>query len=308
MATWAESICVSNGIFLFDCIEFNDRFRCDDISSEVAFLAMDLDARGRPDLGYYFAERYHQYSGDHMLFRLLPFYRCYRAFVRGKVLSFQIDEPEFTASDRRQAAEKAQVFFHLARRYADPLPRPAVVVVGGLSGTGKTSLARAVAGELGLRVVSTDAVRGDLFGSEKRPAAHGEGAYGPKASRQTYEALIERGSRLLAEDGGVVLDGTFLEPYQREYAQALAERNGSALCFVECQLAPGAARERLERRHHLGDGLSDASWDIYLRQRESYQSIAKSPGWHWLTLDTGANLADCSRVTGEWLRTMPLSQ
>src|SRR5439155_1601894 len=81
-----ESVCVTDGICIFDCIEFNDRFRCCDVASEVAFLAMDLDSLGRPDLGYYFAERYQAHASDAHLFRLLPFYRCYRAYVRGKVL------------------------------------------------------------------------------------------------------------------------------------------------------------------------------------------------------------------------------
>jgi aminoglycoside phosphotransferase family enzyme len=99
-----ESICVTDGICVFDCIEFNDRFRCGDVASEVAFLAIDLDARGRPDLGYYFSECYQKRIGDHKLFALLPFYCCYRAYVRGKVLSFRLDEPEFSEVEQKAAS------------------------------------------------------------------------------------------------------------------------------------------------------------------------------------------------------------
>ena len=123
-----ESINVTDGICIFDCIEFNNRFRCDDIASEVAFLAMDLDARARPDLGYYFSERYNARSLDPQLFALLPFYRCYRAYVRGKVLGFRLDEPEFGRSEREAAAAKAASYFDLARRYASQLKRPTVKV------------------------------------------------------------------------------------------------------------------------------------------------------------------------------------
>jgi hypothetical protein len=162
-----ESVCVTDGICIFDCIEFSDRFRCGDVASEVAFLAMDLDARGRPDLGYFFAERYAAKADDAGLFRLLPFYRCYRAWVRGKVLSLTLDEAEIGTGEKQKAAERAAAYFNLACRYATPLRRPTLVVVMGLAGTGKTSLARSVAGELGFRVVSTDAVRQELFGGEK---------------------------------------------------------------------------------------------------------------------------------------------
>jgi aminoglycoside phosphotransferase family enzyme len=71
----SESICITDGICIFDCIEFNERFRYTDVASEVAFLAMDIDARGRPDLGYYFSELYEVRTGDNQLFDLLPFYR-----------------------------------------------------------------------------------------------------------------------------------------------------------------------------------------------------------------------------------------
>ena len=111
-----ESVCVTDdAICIYDCIEFNDRFRCGDVASEAAFLAMDLDARGRPDLGYFFTEAYQRRTGDEDFFTLLPFYRCYRAYVRGKVLSFRLNEAEFSEEERREAAARAGNFFDLAR-------------------------------------------------------------------------------------------------------------------------------------------------------------------------------------------------
>ena len=297
-----ESICVVDGIRLFDCIEFNDRFRCGDVAGEVAFLAMDLDALGRPDLGYWFAERYRQHSMDGDLFRLLPFYRCYRAYVRAKVQSFRIDEPEFTDAERQQAAQKAEMFFDLARRYATPLPRPAVVVVAGLSGTGKTTLARAVAAELGVEVVSTDAVRADLFGQQKRPVPFGEGVYGTEASRATYSEVVERSRRHIDEYGCVLLDGTFLDPLQREGARALAESVGAEFRLIRCQLSDDAVHDRLERRRQLGDGVSDACWETYLRQRELRHPSDGDTAEGMLVLDTSRNLAECSRSACDWLR------
>ena len=297
-----ESVCVTNGICIFDCIEFNDRFRCCDVASEVAFLAMDLDSLGRPDLGYYFAERYQTHAADPGLFRLLPFYRCYRAYVRGKVLSFRLDEPEFSETDKRRAAERAAVYFDLARRYATPLQRPTVVVVMGLAATGKTSTSRAIAGELGLRLISTDAVRQELFGVEKGAAEYGQGAYRPEATQRTYHTLLERGRIRLAEDGGVVLDGTFLRDDDRVRLREMASSAGAAVRWIECELPAELVRERIERRRQRHDGLSDATWDTYLHQREERGTHQEQPGDGHLVVHTAQSLQETARRATDWLR------
>ena len=297
-----ESVCVINGICIFDCIEFNDRFRCCDVASEVAFLAMDLDVLGRPDLGYYVTERYAAHAADAGLFRLLPFYRCYRAYVRGKVLSFRLDEPEFSTADKSRAAERAAEYFELARRYATPLRRPTVVVVMGLAGTGKTSLARAVAGELGLRVVSPDPVRQDLFGNEKGVADYGQGAYSPEATQRTYQTLVERGRGLMAEDGGVVLDGTFLRDEDRLAVRHMVSSAGAAVRWIECELPADLVRQRMERRRQRHEGLSDATWDTYLRQREEYVARRGRREDGHLVVDMTQSLATCARHATDWLR------
>jgi uncharacterized protein len=297
-----ESVCVTDGICIFDCIEFNDRFRACDVTSEVAFLAMDLDSLGRPDLGYYATESYQTQARDARLFRLLPFYRCYRAYVRGKVLSFRLDAPEFTAADKSRAAQRAAGYFELARRYATGLRRSRVIVVVGLAGTGKTSIARAIAGELGLRVLSTDAIRHDLFGPEKGVAAYGEGAYRPEATARTYETLVEGGRELLIEDGAVVLDGTFLRGDDRRRVQTMASAAGATVRWIECELPPELVRQRLERRRQRHEGLSDATWETYLRQREARAAL--EGGWKddHTVLDMTHSLSECARRATDWLR------
>jgi len=297
-----ESVCVINGICIFDCIEFNDRFRCCDLASEVAFLAMDLDALGRPDLSYYVTERYTAHAADAGLFRLLPFYRCYRAYVRGKVLSFRLDEPEFSTADKSRAAERAAEYFELARRYATPLRRPTAVVVMGLAGTGKTSMARAVAGELGLRVVSTDAVRQELFDNERGVADYGQGAYGPEANQRTYQALVERGRGLMAEDGGVVLDGTFLREEDRMAVRHMVSAAGAAVRWIECELPADLVRQRMERRRQRHEGFSDATWDTYLHQRDEYVARRGRREDGHLVVDMTQSLATCARHATDWLR------
>jgi aminoglycoside phosphotransferase family enzyme/predicted kinase len=297
-----ESICVTNGICIFDCIEFNERFRCGDVASEVAFLSMDLHARGRPDLGYYFSERYHGHTADPQIFILLPFYKCYRAYVRGKVLSFRLDEPEFSEDEREVAASRARNYFDLARRYAAPLAKPTIIAVAGLSGTGKTSVARAIAEELGLRVISSDAVRKSLFQSGKQSSRYGEGIYNAEASRLTYQKLMEEGRTFFNKDKGVILDATFQRAQDRSLVREMAAANGAKWRLIECQSPPDLIHERLDRRDTLKDGLSDATWETYLHQRNQFEPVSSSSKTTHLVLDTRGSQCENSHAATDWLR------
>jgi len=115
------NIFITNGIYIFDAIEFNERFRYSDVASDVAFLAMDLDYKERTDLSNFFVEKYMQYSGDQELAKLLPFYKCYRAYVRGKVTSFKLKDPNVSNQDKKTARKEAKEYFKLACSYAKEL-------------------------------------------------------------------------------------------------------------------------------------------------------------------------------------------
>jgi len=302
MAMSAASICVTNGICIFDCIEFNERFRCGDVASEVAFLSMDLHARGRPDLGYYFSGRYQAHTADSQLFILLPFYKCYRAYVRGKVLSFRLDELEFSKEERQVAASRARNYFDLARRYAAALTKPSIIAVAGLSGTGKTSVARAIAEELGLRVISSDAVRKSLFESGKQLSRYGEGIYTAEASRLTYQKLIELGRALFNKDNGVIFDATFQRAKDRSLVREMAVASGARWRLIECQTPSDVIHQRLDWRDTLKDGLSDATWETYLRQRDEFKPVTGSSETTHLTLDTRGSQCENSHAATDWLR------
>jgi aminoglycoside phosphotransferase family enzyme len=115
------NIFVTDGIYIFDAIEFNERFRYSDVAADVAFLAMDLDFRERTDLSTLLIQRYVKYSGDQELMRLLLFYKCYRAYVRGKVTSFKLGDPNVGTKDKRATTEEAKKYFKLAAAYAATL-------------------------------------------------------------------------------------------------------------------------------------------------------------------------------------------
>src|SRR5665647_325828 len=115
------NIFITDKICIFDAIEFNDRFRYSDVAADVAFLSMDLDFQQRSDLANYFIERYLSYSKDKQLPQLLAFYKCYRAYVRGKVISFRIDDPNITPVEKISATKEADAYFKLAAEYAKGL-------------------------------------------------------------------------------------------------------------------------------------------------------------------------------------------
>ena len=110
-------ICFTDGICIYDCIEFNDRFRYADVASEVAFLAMDLDRYRRPDLSRHLVNAYVELSRDEGLRELLGFYKCYRAYVRGKVESFKLDDPYIPDGEKAGAKASAKSYFALALGY-----------------------------------------------------------------------------------------------------------------------------------------------------------------------------------------------
>jgi uncharacterized protein len=115
------NIFITDRIYIFDAIEFNERFRYSDVAADMAFLAMDLDFKGRTDLSEFFVERYVAYSGDKELMKLLPFYKCYRAYVRGKVVGFRLNDPNIGKEEKQAATEEAKAYFKLAAGYAEKL-------------------------------------------------------------------------------------------------------------------------------------------------------------------------------------------
>lgn len=112
------NIFVADRIYIFDAIEFNERFRYSDVAVDVAFLAMDLEFKGRADLANHFIKKYVEYSGDQELMKLLPFYKCYRAYVRGKVASFKLKDPSISREEKKAAVKEAKAYFKLASAYA----------------------------------------------------------------------------------------------------------------------------------------------------------------------------------------------
>ncbi|MFN0071064.1 MAG: AAA family ATPase [Chloroflexota bacterium] len=301
----AESICVTNGMCIFDCIEFSERLRCGDTASEMAFLAMDIDARGRPDLAYWLIDRYVSLTGDTGLAEVLLFYACYRAFVRGKVQSFRLDQDVARESAHRTARRRARHYLQLAWWYARGEHAPRLVLVGGLSGTGKTTLARALGLRLGAAVISSDRVRKELGGvatTHRTRDAQNEGLYTEEMTRKTYARMNELAKEALRLGRRVVLDATFRTREERCAAIDLAHSAGLPWWIVECRLAEEIAVARIEQRLASGEGASDANVSIYRAQRSTFEPVEADEG-PLAIVDTGGPVsATLRRALGPMVR------
>jgi uncharacterized protein len=120
---YSANICLGQKVFIFDCIEFNERFRYSDVAADIAFLAMDLDFHGLTDLSSYFISRFIAASGDDSLLGMLNFYKCYRAYVRGKIGLFTAGDPAVNHETAEKCLALAGRYFQLAETYTEPQGR-----------------------------------------------------------------------------------------------------------------------------------------------------------------------------------------
>ncbi len=285
----AEHICLADGIVIFDCIEFNERFRFGDVAAEAAFLAMDLDYNGYPGHARAFVEAYVRHSGDGEVRRLLDFYRCYYAYVRGKVTSFRLDDPHIDRAQREDAARAASRYFDLAFAYAARPAKKTLILVAGLMGTGKSVLARALAPLVGAEIVQTDAVRKEMLripASEHRYEAFGEGIYAADVSRRTYARALEIALEKLETAGAVILDGSYKSREERLRAFEAARRAGAGAILVECTCPEAIVETRLRQRESGGGDVSDGRWEIFQAQKGDFERIDEIPGESHLVADT----------------------
>lgn len=271
----AASVCIADGqIVLFDSLQFAPRYRCADLASEVAFLAMDFEYHGRGDLAWAFVDSYVRASGDDELPSLLDFYMCYRAYVRGKVRSLRLAQTEKAPGGEQEALiAESRGYFDLAWAHAGGLPRPLMVVTMGLPASGKTTLARALAGRLGLVHLSSDVARKRMAGippTRRGSDEFGSGLYDPAMTRNTYAALRRDAARWLRRGRGVVVDATFGNPGERAQLRQLAHRLGVDLHAVLCDADDDTLIARLKRRATEQGVVSDARIELWPQLRAAF--------------------------------------
>lgn len=291
-----QHICLADEILIFDCIEFNERFRYSDVAADIAFLLMDLDFHGYPREGVQLASFYLSSSRDWSLFLLLDFYKSYRAYIRGKVTCFRLDDPNISSEEKSSALEEAKKYFQLASLYATRMNRPQLLLAGGLVGTGKSTLAKALAKVLGWEWLSTDMIRKELAHlqpQERRLEKFHEGIYSPDFSRQTYQTLMGRADDLLRAGRSAILDGSFKKEAERKNALELSKQAHADLLFIECQCSEPTIQRRLAQRALNPKEPSDGRWEIFEDQREDYEPVETLPPEMHLPLHTEESVGEC---------------
>lgn len=285
----------SNGIQVIDCIEFNEHLRCLDVISDLAFLAMDLEANGFAQTAGTLVWSYIEMTEDVGAIPLLDFYRCYRAMVRCKVSCFRLEEEGLTSSDRKAFQESAVLYLAMAQKYAIAFSRPVLWVVCGLPASGKSTIAKALAAVYDISVIRSDVVRKALYIDQEVSAArnHGNrGRYSAIATETTYNRLLLLADERLKKGGSIVLDATFSRRAHRVQASRLAERRQAKLVFVECQVAEPMMIARLRQRETL-PSVSDARLVHLDAFKKRYEPFEPFGGSIHIRVNTAGTLQAC---------------
>ena len=287
-------------IAIIDCIEFNERFRYADPISDMAFLLMDLESQGERDLARAFLAAYLRASGDGEGGALIDLYMSYRAAVRGKVEGIKALQREITDADRAESLSLTKRFWLLALcELEQPARRPCLVLVGGLPGAGKSTLARDLGARAGLEVIRSDVVRKELAGvsgQRAEPPEFGHGIYSPDWTIRTYAECLRRAEPFIFEGQRVLIDASFREENQRiAFLQAASRLGVPAITFI-CHAEPEVIRQRLAERRH---DVSDADWSVYLQAAAAWQPPSPATQSKLHAIETGGTREESlERVLG----------
>ncbi len=259
-------------LIVIDCIEFAERFRFADPIADMAFLLMGLKLQAEVALSREFLDTYINASGDQEGRALVPFYTAYRAVVRGKVEGLKLSRSEISPADRETALSTARGSWLVALgELEEPSRKPCLILVAGLPGTGKSTLARLLANVANFEVIRSDVVRKQLVneaGERTGPAEFGKGIYTLEWTQRTYDECLRRSKEMLLDGKRVLVDANFREEASRRLFLDAATKLGVRCGLLICQADSEIIRMRLANRR---DDASDADWSVYLKAAGSWQ-------------------------------------
>ncbi|NIP31106.1 MAG: AAA family ATPase [Candidatus Dadabacteria bacterium] len=276
---------------IFDCIEFNNRFRYIDIASDLAFLAMDLDFNGYRKYSDFVISEFSKRIKDKTIYEIIDFYKCYRAYVRGKVESIRCQSKDVSEKDRKISFIRAKKYFNLALRYSLFGSKPFVIVVFGLIGTGKSTIAKLLAEELSAVVVSSDKVRKEITSTkltERKFKGYSKGIYTSNITNKTYKELLRRGIKEINNGNNVILDASYSKKLFREMVKAKAKQHNVSLLFIETSASKNTIRKRLLERERKKT-ISDARWEIFEDFKKQYEKPEDLNKNIYLKINTNKN-------------------
>jgi aminoglycoside phosphotransferase family enzyme/predicted kinase len=287
---------------IIDCLEFNRELREIDAASEVAFLAMDLDYRGEAGLAERFLRKYAAHTDDFDLYGVVDFFIAYRAAVRAKVAAIAMTDREIDSAQRERAGISAGHHLDLAMRALTGRPVGSLLMVCGVVGCGKSTVAAALADRVGGVVVASDRVRKAAAGlkpTDRVGSEVDEGLYAPERVDAVYGGMLER-ARPIVESGRVaILDATFARRAHRTAGIRWAASFGIAVQFVEVRCSAEVAIERLTRRKAAGRDPSDAGPDLYPTSVARFESVTAAEGQvHVVHTDDDDWLGSLAEIVG----------
>ncbi|HEX9814193.1 MAG TPA: AAA family ATPase [Myxococcota bacterium] len=273
---------------IIDCLEFSEQLRQIDAASEVAFTAMDLRYRGHQFLGDRFLRSYASERDDFDLYGVVDYFIAYRALVRAKIAALASADTNIDPGQRARAAASVGRHLDLGGEVMRRRPPGSLFLVGGVVGTGKSTVADVLAEKVGGVVISSDRVRKQLAGlppSSRVRALPDEGFYAPDAVERTYAALFERARPIVASGRAAILDATFSRRRHRAMAADLASQMGVRQRMVEVRCAPEIALARLAKREAEGIDASDAGPAFYERSVARFEPVDESECAHVVRTD-----------------------
>jgi uncharacterized protein len=268
-----KNICLVDGkVQIFDCIEFNEPFRNTDVLYDAAFLAMDLQYRGRRDLANAFLNTYLELTNDYRGVLLLPLFCSMRAYIRAKVTSFLLDDPNIPEPVKAIAQQEASDYYNLAYAYTQPTAGK-IFMMSGLSGSGKSTVARELAQKVEAIHLRSDAIRKHLAGIALMQRGDDK-IYSPEMTEQTYSELLNLGILLASKGFQVILDAKYDRSYLRSEVIAQAEAHQIPLEIIYCSADFDVLRQRLSDRTTANSDIADATPEILTAQ--SFEEFSDS--------------------------------
>jgi aminoglycoside phosphotransferase family enzyme/predicted kinase len=271
----------------FDAIEFNPDLRWIDVMNEIAFLAMDLHDHGLPRLAARFLNAYLEITGDYAGVRALRFYLVYRALVRAKVSCLRAHQAGIAPREHSDVAREYRRHLLLAERLA-AAARPALVIMHGLSGSGKTIIARGLSEALGALRLRSDVERKRMHGlpaGARSGSGLDAGLYAPEASERTYARLAQLARELLAARCTVIVDAAFLKRTQRDRFAELARGAGASFVIASCSAPAATLHARVALREREGSDASEAGLAVLERQLAAAEPLTREEVAQALLID-----------------------
>jgi len=268
-----------NDINIFDCIEFNKRFRYCDTASDIGFLSMDLDYQNHPYISSFLIKDYIKKSNDRNILQILNFYKSYRAYVRGKVISFNFNN--INKKEYNVFLNKAIKYFDLSKYYTSLIEielkrkKPLLIIVCGLTGTGKSTLSMKLSIDYNAKVINTDVIRKKSSKINIYEKHHNEintGLYSYKKILDTYKKVIEHARQFLKNNENVIIDATFQKNEYREMVDEIAKEFSIKPFFIQCTAPDYIIKNWLKDRQKTRT-VSDGRWDIYIYQKKIFESF-----------------------------------